>query len=228
MRGDGRVPTKPATAAEQKRAFDALLMTLKPSELKIPESVLKLIPPRPSGYGPHRELFPRFTGITFDAISPAVVAADLTLSYLLDGQRAARMVEQKALDPTLPGFDEMVSDLMKATFGAATSSPYEAEIARAVERVVADRLMDTAANARMPQVRAIAQAALTGIGGSDPHRALLVQDIRRFSERSASAPYVTTPSAPPGAPIGDPGMNHLWRMVEPVCSQDPLSARDPR
>ncbi len=229
MRGDGSVPTKPATAAEQKRALDALLMTLKPSELKIPESVLRLIPPRPSGYGPHRELFPRFTGITFDAISPAVVASDLTLSYLLDAQRAARLVEQKMLDSTLPGFDDMLSELVKSTFGTATSSPYEAEIARAVERVVADRLMDTAANARMPQVRALAQAALANIekmGGSEPHRALLAQDIRRFNERSSTTPFVTTPAAPPGAPIGDPGMNHLWRLVEPVCSQDPLIYRD--
>jgi hypothetical protein len=191
--------------------------------------VLKLIPPRPSGYGPHRELFPRFTGITFDAISPAVVASDLTLSYLLDAQRAARLVEQKMLDSTLPGFDDMLSELVKSTFGASTASPYEAEIARAVERVVADRLMDTAANARMPQVRALAQAALASIektGGSEPHRALLAQDIRRFNERSSNAPFVTTPAAPPGAPIGDPGMNHLWRLIEPVCSQDPSIYRD--
>ncbi len=190
--------------------------------------MLKLIPPRPTGFGPHRELFPRFTGITFDAISPAVVASDLTLSYLLDAQRAARMVEQKALDSTLPGFDDMLNELVRATFAAVTSSPYEAEIARAIERVVADRLMDTAANARMPQVRALAQAALANLekmGGNDPHRVLLAQDIRRFNQRSSSAPFLTTPTAPPGAPIGDPGMSHLWRLVEPLCSQDPAFSR---
>jgi len=230
MRGDGKTPTRPATAAEQKRAFDALLLTLKPSELKIPESVLKLIPPRPSGYGPHRELFPRYTGITFDAISPAVVASDLTVSYLLDSQRAARLIEQKALDATLPGFDDVVNDLVRATFGAQTTSAYEAEIARSIERVVVDRLMDTAANARMSQVRAIARAALAGVAkmaGSDPHRALMARDIERFDERAAAAPFVSAPTAPPGAPIGDPGLNHLWRLVEPVCSQDP-AARDYR
>ena len=227
LRGDGQVPTRPASAAEQKRAFDALLMTLKPSELKIPESVLKLIPVRPSGYGPHRELFPRFTGPTFDAISPAVVAADMTVGFLLDSQRAARLVEQKALDATLPGFDDIVADLVKATFGASTASPYEAEVARAIERVVVDRLMDSAANARMPQVRAIAQAALGGIvkmGGSDPSRALIAQDVARFNERASAAPLATMPTAPPGAPIGDPGMNYLWRIVEPLCSQDFVGA----
>ena len=226
MRGDGKTPTRPATAAEQKRAFDALLLTLKPSELKIPESVLKLIPPRPSGYGPHRELFPRYTGITFDAISPAVVAADLTVSYLLESQRAARLVEQKALDATLPGFDDVVNDLVRATFSAQTGSAYEAEIARSIERVVVDRLMDTAANARMSQVRAIARAALANVAkmaGSDPHRALMARDIERFDERVMTAPFVAAPAAPPGAPIGDPGLNHLWRLVEPACSQEPAA-----
>ena len=224
IRGDGRVPTRPATAAEQKRALDALLITLKPSELKIPESVLKLIPPRPPGYGPHRELFPRFTGSTFDAISPAMVAADLTMSYLVEPQRAARLVEQKALDASLPGFDDVVNEIVRATFGPQTTSAYEAEIARVIERVVVDRLMDTAANARMPQVRAIAQAALDTIvknGGTGPYRALMAQEIQRFNTRPSMAPLTTAPIAPPGAPIGDPGMNYLWRFVEPFCSQDP-------
>jgi Met-zincin/Domain of unknown function (DUF5117)/Domain of unknown function (DUF5118) len=224
MRGDGRVPTRPASAAEQQHALDALLLTLKPSELRIPESVLKLIPPRPSGYGPHRELFPRFTGPTFDALSPAVVAADLTVSFVFDGERAARMVEQKALDPSLPGFDDVVGAVVSATFEAQTASAYEAEIARSEERVVVDRLMDTAAHARMPQVRAIAQAALTRIvkmGGADPGRALMAQDIERFNDRPLTAQLVATPAAPPGAPIGDPGPDHVRRLIEPFCSQDP-------
>ena len=226
MRGDGRVPTKPASAGEQKRAFDALLTTLKPSELKIPESVLKLIPPRPSGYGVHRELFPRFTGPTFDAITPAVVAADHTLSFLFDSQRAARMIEQKALDSTLPGFDDVVGEVVKATFTAQTASAYEAEIARSIQRVVVDRLMDAVADARMPQVRAIAQAALNTIAktdGSDPNRALMAVDIERFNQRPLGAPLAATPSAPPGAPIGDPGMNYLSRFLEPFCSHDTLA-----
>ena len=100
---------------------------------------------------------------------------------------------------------------------------YEAEIGRSIERVVVDRLMDAVVDARMPQVRAIAQAALNNIvkmGGSDPHRALMAQDIQRFNARPSTAPLMTTPTAPPGAPIGDPGMSYLWRLVEPFCSQD--------
>ena len=103
MRGDGREPVKFAPAAEQKAALDALMATLQPSFLALPRDLLTKIPPRPSGYGNSRELFPRYTGQMFDTITPAVVAADLTLGYLLDDARAARMVEQHALDATLPG-----------------------------------------------------------------------------------------------------------------------------
>ena len=41
----------------------------------------------------------------------AGVAADLTASYLLEPERAARMVEQKALDASLPGFDDVLDRL---------------------------------------------------------------------------------------------------------------------
>ena len=92
--------------------------------------MIKNLPPRPSGYERSRELFPRYTGLMFDVITPAVVAADLTISNLLEHARAARLVEQHALDPSLPGLDDVIDALVDATFKATTATPYEAEIAR--------------------------------------------------------------------------------------------------
>jgi hypothetical protein len=143
MRGDGREPVTFAPAAEQHAALDALLETLKPSALALPRELLGKIPPRPSGYGNSRELFPRYTGQMFDAITPAVVASDMTVGYLLAVARAARLVEQHALDPALPGLDTVIDQLLSSTFGATSANPYEAEIARAVQRVV-ERLMTLA------------------------------------------------------------------------------------
>ena len=227
MRGDGRPTARPASAAEQQAALEALMRTLDPAQLRLPESVLQAIPPRPSGYGPHRELFPRYTGSTFDAISPAVVAADHTVSQLLDPERAARLVEQKALDPSLPGLDDVLERLLAATWRKAPPplSSYEAEIARAVEHVVAERLMGLAGGARMPQVRALATEALarrinSPMGGwlGTAHEELLAGDIRRFLERPA-APLASPaiPVAPPGPPIGEPALDYL-RSLEPLCS----------
>jgi len=228
FRGDGRKPTQPATAAQQKAALDALLSTLAPAELRLPDSVLAAIPPRPSGYPPHRELFPRYTGAAFDAVSPAVVAADHTVSQLLDPERAARLVEQKAIDPQLPGLDDVLDRLLAATSQAPTASAYEAEIARAVDSVVAERLMGLAASARMPQVRALATDALerraqgaesaAGARLGAAHEKLLQQDIRRFLARPAATVALPgTPPIPAGPPIGEPDPDYL-EALEPFCS----------
>ena len=88
MRGDGRVPLTPVAGDRQRAALAALLRTLDPAELTLPESVLQRIPPRPPGHGLHRELFPRRTGPVFDALTPAIVAADMTVSQILTPSRA--------------------------------------------------------------------------------------------------------------------------------------------
>jgi hypothetical protein len=223
LRGDGRQPVRFAPAAEQRAALDAILATLKPLELALPKSLLTKIAPRPGGYGGSRELFPRYTGQMFDAITPAVVAADLTLGFLLDSERAARLVEQHAIDPTLPGLDTVIDRVVTSTFAAESTDSYEAEIARAVQRVVIERLMTLASTADMPQVRAIASQKLRQreqqlAAAPSAHAALIVSDIKRFLDRPfAPATRADIPPAPPGAPIGDPGMEWL-RKLEPACS----------
>ena len=74
--------------------------------------MLSKIPPRPAGYGRTRELFPRNTGGAFDPITPATVAADMTVGFILTNDRAARLVAQKAVDPTLPGLADVIDRLV--------------------------------------------------------------------------------------------------------------------
>ena len=227
LRGGNTEPVRFASAAEQTKALDAILATLTPSALALPRPLLKVIPPRPSGFGQTRELFPRYTGQMFDVLTPAIAAADMTVSFLLNEARAARLVEQNALDPKLPGLHGVVTRLLTATFGPAPADAYEAEIQRAVQRVVVERLMTLADGADMSQVRAIvsaqlkARTAVLASSGTTPaasHRQLLAADITRFLERPA-APVSRTalPAPPPGAPIGEPAMEWL-RWLEPVCS----------
>jgi hypothetical protein len=229
MRGDGRTPLKWETAANQRKALDALANTLKPSELAVPKRVLDAIPPRPPGFARHRELFPRTTGDGFDPLSPAAVAADVTIGFTLQFDRAARMVSQHALNPSLPGLEEVIDRLTKATFDAPATSLYESEIRRTEERVVVDRLMWLAAGAPNAQVRAIASLKLSKVAArlkAEPpageseqaQHALLAADIKRFLDRPAeTARVMASPEAPPGAPIGgDPGMD--WLAPVPACT----------
>jgi hypothetical protein len=235
LRGGNTEPVRFASAAEQLRALDSILATIKPAALALPKPLLKVIPPRPSGFGQSRELFPRYTGQMFDAITPAVTAADLALGVLFDEARAARLVQQDALDATMPGLHGVIDRVVQATFGAAPADPYHTEIQRAVQRVVVEHLMRLATAADMSQVRAIVSAKLralapilpqTGVSPAAAHGSLLAADIKRFLERPAPpATGTALPSAPPGAPIGEPAMDWL-RRIEPVCSAGVGSGRE--
>jgi hypothetical protein len=238
LRGDGRVPVQAVSGTEQRAALTAVLATIKPTELRLPETVVRQLPPRPMGWGDTRELFPRYTGDMFDIITPAVVATDLALSNVLDAERAARVVEQHAVDATVPSLDDVIDAVLSATFEVATVDAYEREIKRATERVAVDALIRLAANARMPQVRAVASARLQRLQGQlarsgtdlqskanseqnegdSAHRALLARDIDRALNRPA-APYaaVTLPAVPPGAPIGEPALEFL-KWWDPLCA----------
>jgi hypothetical protein len=219
------------TAANQQKALDALAATLAPAELTVPAKILALIPPRPPGYGLHRELFPRTTGDAFDPLSPGTIAADVTIGFVLQLDRAARMVAQHAVDPTLPGLEQVIDRLTTATFSAPAATPYEQAMKRAEERVLVDRVMWLAegspnndvrviASFKLDRLRARLSAAAPGAAAIDAgQNALLSADIKRFLERPQPAPgMLSAAPAPPGAPIGDMGQD--WLASPSWCAWD--------
>lgn len=231
MRGDDRTPVQWVSGESQRKAIDALMATLKPSELTIPKRILDLLPPRPPGYASHRELFPRTTGEGFDPVNPASIAADVTIGFILQPDRAARMVAQSAVDQSLPGLGEVIDRLIRATFDQPTSGSYEQAVRRAEERVLVDRLTWLAATAANAQVRAIASLKLERLAAraanvgpaaagslaeaERAHRLLMAADIKRFMERTMndqmSGRIIPPSAAPPGAPIGEEPLEWLAR-----------------
>jgi len=231
MRGDNRTPTKGVGVDDQRKALDALAATLRPSELTVPKPILDLIPPRPPGWGMHRELFPRTTGDTFDPLSPATVAADVTIGFVLQLDRAARMVAQHAVNAAAPGLEDVIDRLIAATFDAPATAGYEAAVRRAEERVLADRVMWLAVASPNSQVRAIAslklsklaarlKAAVAKTEADTAQHTLIAADIKRFLERPLDVAHPiphAAPDAPPGAPIGEP--DHDWLAPPPWYSR---------
>jgi hypothetical protein len=223
MRGDRHTPVKWESAANQRKALESLAATLKPSELVVPKQVLDVIPPRPPGYGRHRELFLRTTGDGFDPLSPATIASDVTIGFNLQLDRAARIVAQHAVDQSLPGLEEVIDRLTKATFDAPAANAYEAEVRCTEERVLIDRVMWLATGSYNPQVRAIAAFRLGKLASrlrservaseaEQAQHSLLAADIKRFLERPTDpARPMPAPDAPPAAPIGDYPLDWLAR-----------------
>ncbi|HVE58665.1 MAG TPA: zinc-dependent metalloprotease, partial [Pyrinomonadaceae bacterium] len=87
----------------QREALNAVLDTIKPEELAMPDNILKLLPPRADGFEDGTgEYFQKRTDPVFDSIGAAVIAADLAVSGLLEPTRAARMIEFNAQDKKYP------------------------------------------------------------------------------------------------------------------------------
>jgi len=208
---------EPVPAARQREALSAVLATLDPRELAIPENVLRLIPPTAYGYGSGRsENFAKRTSPMFDPIGAAEIAADLTVSSLLEPNRAARTIDQNMRDRTSPHFREVVDSLMKATWQSAIpASADQQAIQRAVQMVALNKLMDLASNVNArSQVRAVATAILRdlatslkripAVGHAGDHRRMAVDEIERFLARPSEFQRPPSPLAtPPGDPIGN-------------------------
>lgn len=219
LRGDGQEPLRPVAAADQRRALAAVLATVQPEVLALPDAVVDRLPPRPFLYPSHRELFDRETGLVFDPVTPAGDAADLVFAFLFDPERAARLVVQAARTPGALSLGEVIDRTVAATFGAPAATPYHAELRRGVERSAVERVIGLAAGAGMPQVRALAAYKLRQLAGrlradsaaastdemETAFRAMLADDIARFLDRDYVPAEVIRPrQVPPGSPIGSP------------------------
>lgn len=139
LRGDGQFTTRPVSKEEQSKAINLIMECLDPAFLKLPDTIVSLIPPRPAGYISSRELFHKRTGLAFDALSPAETAADLPLSFLFNSERVSRL-EQYSVNG---GFtlNEMLSDLVNMTWKAKRRTGMEKLIQQQTEQVLLTYLL---------------------------------------------------------------------------------------
>lgn len=207
LRGDGQPITSIVSAAEQRRALKALLQTINPAALTVPDRVLALIPPRPPGYPRTRETFQSLTGVTFDPVAAAQAAADMTVSLILNPQRAARLIQYHAQNKDNPDLREVIDTLLTATWRVKPASGLDGQITRAVRYVVLTRLIGLALDdASSLQVRSIANDSLEDLKNeltsNYPDRyALHLLDTFEKDPKQLELPKPV--EAPPGQPIGD-------------------------
>ncbi len=225
LKGKGDRNPQIISPEEQRRALAAVLETLKPEALAMPESLLRLIPPRPSGYARNRETFRIRTHPVFDALAPAEAAADHVSGFLLNQERAARLIQFHARDPRNPGLAEVIDRILAATWKAPAAAGYAGEIQRSVDMIVLVDLMALASGERASnQVRAIASWKLdqlknwltsqSRLGADENRHAFLfyaIGQIKRFQDDPKKM-NLTPPQAPPdGQPIGmDDGCRYKW------------------
>lgn len=193
---------------DQQKALKATLNTLDAETLAIPERLLDLFPPRAFGYSRSRESFKSNTGVSFDALGAAATASDMTLGLLLHPERANRLIQQKALNPSNLGLEEVLEELIKNTFGKANKTDYKMAVQNTINFNVLKHLMNlSASNKSIPQVKAFANASL-----HDLKRDLnkmntnitkeMIYRIDQFMEEPEKFEVIPSPSIPDGSPIG--------------------------
>jgi len=227
LRGDGQLVTEFIGPDVQEHALDALLQTISPKALAIPEQILKKIPPRPMGYEHHRELISGRTDLAFDGLAAAEDASALTIGLLLHPARAARLIEQHARDAKQPSLEHVIDRLALATIKAAPLSGYEGATQITVAHVFVKALLALEKDDKAsPQVRSVALlkanqlntwlAARVGATPDDQWKAqytYAMEQLRRLHDGPEAGNPSRELTIPPGMPIG--------QGEEAFCSQHP-------
>jgi hypothetical protein len=211
LRGDGQVPVAAIEKTVQIHALKSILHTIEPAQLKLPDTLLYLIPPRPAGYAMTSELFSKRTGLSFDALSPAEAAADFVFSLLLHPERLNRITQQQF---TMQGLtlEDMLQQIRKATYEQPRLTGMQGLIQQQNEQLLLTYFMSLSIDKKTNYpVKAIIQNQLKEL-----------KKILKTKEKDASNPFwqghyelalermdkpeladiKQYPEPPPGAPIG--------------------------
>lgn len=207
--GDGHERAVPVPADQQRRALDALMATLDPRALTVPPALLPLLTAGRQGSDNPQydgEVFATAGSSVFDPLVATDVAAAITLDALLAPARLERLAAQHAVDPALPGVEDVLARLRARTLAAADP----------VARRIAWRIVVATAAARRDSIGHPAVAAalddqllttaklLKGARGADASALALARLIEDKSALDAVlASQKAKPHVPPGMPIGD-------------------------
>ncbi|WP_347156895.1 zinc-dependent metalloprotease [Pontibacter chitinilyticus] len=213
VRGDGQVVTAIVDKRAQQQALDALLQTILPEVLTLPENIISMIPPRAPDVHTTRELFEKRTGLTFDPLSAAEAATDFTLTLLLHPERASHLVELGARGNNL-GFQEVVEQLVNSTWKSRRQDGLQGLVQLQTEQLVLTHLLALAHNESASyQARAVATAALLDLKAFienkhyksrqntyQDHLAFALERINHPEQEELKPSH--TLDLPPGSPIG--------------------------
>lgn len=221
LRGDGQAPTAMVPAAAQLKALDAILSALQPKAVEIPESVLKLVPPRPDGIQRTRELFRGRTGANLDPLSAAETLASMASSLLFNPDRLNRIVVNSMRDKSQPALETVIERILAATWKSPRQLGAAGAYQRAVESAVLRQMINSAQSTNLaPEARAILQARLRRLQQhwgrpanwkfdtvTAAHLSSAIEQIELLWSPQKSPAPPPIPAAPPGMPIG---MDEAW------------------
>jgi hypothetical protein len=207
-KGEANVENKMVDAATQSQALKALMQTLHADQLAIPESILNLLLPPPEGSFRNREHFTSRTGLNFDALGAAEIAARDTLKLVLNPQRANRLIEQHSRNQSIPSLKTVLQTIIDNTWDKKWDNDYYVEVQNSINAAVLQEIINLAASeSASPQTQAITKQKLIDFSKSlKKHKSALAQqavrDIQKFIQEGKVINNSKPQPSPPGSPIG--------------------------
>jgi hypothetical protein len=229
VRGDDLRPAERVGAARQRQALAALLATVDPAVLDLPDGLLDQLSAGFDGAADKAyevEQFGKPRTPVFDLGAAADAAADITFGDLLEPSRLERVAQQGARDPGQLGLPELLDRTMSAAFPSSAGDPRHAMLRRRVQLRLVVQLAAVLQDRRTsPAVAAQVRAALDGLGrrlevrtSVDPADAaqarylsgLLLNRSQDGLAALGQADKARDVAPPPGMPIGGDGGEDCW------------------
>ncbi len=96
---------------KQKTALNAILNSLTPGFLALKPGLSSILLPKAAEFERTRESLKGNTGVVFDPVALAAASAQHTLSALLHPVRLARLLQQNAVDPSIPSIESLTTEI---------------------------------------------------------------------------------------------------------------------
>ena len=231
LKDDGLTTGTPVADDRQRAALAALIETLDPEVLELPDSIIDQLTPPLGGFGSSytAETFHSETGPLFDLLTAADNAATITMSALLNPQRAARIIEYQNRDESRLSLNEVLQAIEGKVFAQQPTKRRQA-IAQQLQVRFVSTLIGLSGgdagseNAGTSAVQAVVDLYLRGLRTrlapgilerqttERAHREWLIAKIEQHFDRTVvtQSPVVKAIDAPPGSPIGNGMMESCW------------------
>jgi hypothetical protein len=164
---DRGVAAVPVAGEQQRRALRALLGTLEPGVLDLPERLISLLSagaPTPRDRQTEIEVFSGSPAPVFSLDAAAAAAADVVFRDLLETSRLNRVLDQGGRDPRQLGLPELLATTIEAVFADAGGGR-RAALRRVVQARLLARLAGELGDKSLsPTGAAVVHAALADLG----------------------------------------------------------------
>ncbi len=229
LRGDGAPAPRAMDGPTQRRALAALLGTLDPAVLDLPDSLIDQLSTGRDGSADRQydtELFGDTQTPVFDIATAAQAITDITLDNLLEPSRLARVADQGARISGALDLNELLKRTTEVVAAEKSISPREARLRRVVRQRLVVKLAQVMADASVPPtVTAEVKTALEALGHQlealktgDPAdlaqarylSGLILNRSRDDLAALADADLKRGATPPPGMPIGAEGGEDGW------------------